>query len=131
MEEGLGREGVPYKLVGGVKFYERAEVKDIIAYLRIVSNPYDDFSIKRVINKPKRGLGKVALGKIENAAYENRSSIYDILVDEEKLKGLVSKKSFEELKKFVEGIERLREVKEEASYNVIEEFESIFQLKKF
>jgi len=131
LEEGLGREGVPYKLVGGVKFYERAEVKDIIAYLRIVSNPYDDFSIKRVINKPKRGLGKVALGKIENAAYENRSSIYDILVDEEKLKGLVSKKSFEELKKFVEGIERLREVKEEASYNVIEEFESIFQLKKF
>ncbi len=131
LEEGLNKEGIPYKLVGGVKFYERAEVKDIIAYLRIIANPYDDFSIKRVINKPKRGLGKVALGKIESAAYESRVSIFDILTDRDKLKTLVSKKSFEELGKFIEGIERLREIKDEAPYNVVDEFESIFKLKEF
>ncbi len=131
LEEGLNKEGVPYKLVGGVKFYERAEVKDIIAYLRIIANPYDDFSVKRVINKPRRGLGKVALGKIESAAYESKISIYEVLTDRERLKTLVSKRSFDELKKFVEGIERLREIKLEAPYNVVDEFESIFKLKEF
>ena len=59
LEEGLNRAKIPYKMVGGVKFYERAEIKDTIAYLRLVNDEHDDFSMRRIINVPKRGIGKV------------------------------------------------------------------------
>ncbi|MDX1296249.1 MAG: UvrD-helicase domain-containing protein, partial [Sulfurimonadaceae bacterium] len=67
LEEGLNRAGIPYKLVGGLRFYDRAEVKDLISYLRVITNFHDNFSIKRIINKPKRGLGKATIEKLELA----------------------------------------------------------------
>jgi DNA helicase II / ATP-dependent DNA helicase PcrA len=79
LEEGLNKEKIPYNMVGGVKFYERAEVKDVISYLRVIANPHDDFSIKRIVNRPKRGLGKVTMERIFKAAYENTQSIYEYI----------------------------------------------------
>ncbi len=58
IEEGLNRSGIAYKLVGGQRFYDRAEIKDLISYIRVITNFHDDFSFKRIVNKPKRGLGK-------------------------------------------------------------------------
>lgn len=131
LEEGLNREGIPYSMVGGVKFYERAEIKDLISYLRIIANPNDDFSIKRIINRPKRGLGKVTIDKILKGAYENHLSIYGyITTKQDELKSLVSKKCFNALGKFIEILQRLIEVSHEATYNVIDELESLYGVKK-
>ncbi len=131
LEEGLNKENIPYKMVGGVKFYERAEIKDLIAYLRIISNPYDDFSLKRVINKPKRGVGKVALNNLENRAFEKKKSIYEILEDKEDLKELVSKKAYKEIVKFIDSLNYLREKMQKGSYYLLEELEREFKLREF
>lgn len=132
LEEGLNREGIPYSMVGGVKFYERAEIKDLISYLRIIANPNDDFSIKRIINRPKRGLGKVTIEKILKGAYENHLSIYGyITTKQDELQALVSKKCFTALVKFIENLQRLIEVSNEATYNVIDEIESLYGVKKY
>ncbi|WP_456479473.1 ATP-dependent helicase [Nautilia sp.] len=65
IEDGLRSYGITYKLVGGMRFYEREEIKDLISYLRILVNPNDDYSFKRIVNKPKRGIGKTTLLKLE------------------------------------------------------------------
>ena len=79
IEEGLNRAGIAYKLVGGLRFYDRAEIKDLISYIRVITNFNDDFSFKRIINKPKRGLGKASVDKIELAAHANESSIFEYI----------------------------------------------------
>ena len=132
LEEGLNREKIPYNMVGGVKFYERAEIKDLISYLRIIANPNDDFSIKRIINRPKRGLGKVTIDKILKGAYEKRVSIYAYINEyQDELKEIVSKKSFTSLVEFVQNIQRLIEVSKSATFNVIDELEELFGIKKY
>src|SRR6202022_792377 len=65
IEDALMREGIAYKVVGGVRFYERKEVKDALAYMRLVINPHDDVSLRRVINVPARGIGKGVMESIE------------------------------------------------------------------
>jgi len=67
IEDGLRTYGITYKLVGGMRFYEREEIKDLISYLRVFVNPNDDYSFKRIINKPKRGIGKTTILKLEEA----------------------------------------------------------------
>lgn len=76
LEEALRRENIPYIIVGGVKFYERKEVKDVIAYLRLLSNPADTISLRRIINYPARGIGETTLGRIEAYAQEKKISIF-------------------------------------------------------
>ena len=71
LEEGFNKAGLHYKLVGGMKFYERSEIKDLIAYFRILTNSNDNFSIKRIINKPKRGIGKTTIDKLEAKSIES------------------------------------------------------------
>jgi DNA helicase-2/ATP-dependent DNA helicase PcrA len=71
VEDVLRREGVPYEIIGGIKFYARKEVKDILAYLRIIVNPSDGISFDRIVNFPPRGIGKTTLKKIHNLANEN------------------------------------------------------------
>ena len=73
IEEILVRENIPYRIVGGHKFYERKEIKDLISYLRLIQNTSDNLSLQRVINEPKRGIGKTSLEKIENIATINRN----------------------------------------------------------
>ena len=79
IEDILRRENVPYKIVGGLKFYERKEIKDIIAYLRLIQNSADNLSLKRIINEPKRGIGKTSLEKIEALAEQNETSMYEVI----------------------------------------------------
>ena len=79
IEDILRRENVPYKIVGGLKFYERKEIKDIIAYLRLIQNSADNLSLKRIINEPKRGIGKTSLDKVEALAEQNETSMYEVI----------------------------------------------------
>ncbi|MHB0979703.1 MAG: ATP-dependent helicase [Thermoleophilia bacterium] len=68
LEDILVRYGIPYQVLGGTRFYERAEIKDVLAYLRVIVNPADDISFQRMVNTPKRGLGAVAQGRLQQAA---------------------------------------------------------------
>ena len=79
IEDVLRRENIPYKIIGGLKFYERKEIKDIIAYLRLIFNQSDNISLKRIINEPKRGIGKTSLENIENLSNTSGKSMYEII----------------------------------------------------
>ncbi|MBC8589804.1 DNA helicase PcrA [Wansuia hejianensis] len=79
-EEMFMKEELPYKIVGGLRFYDRKEVKDIIAYLKVLQNPADNISLKRIINTPKRGIGNATVDKIEEYAIEKGESIYEALL---------------------------------------------------
>ncbi len=98
--------GINYRIVGGVRFYERKEIKDILAYMMVVINPDDDISMSRIINRPSRGIGEVTLGKIKTAAAEESKSLYEVIMEgseflsdrvEKKIKGL--RKIFKKLEK--------------------------------
>lgn len=78
LEEGFTKEKLSYKLIGGIRFYERSEIKDIISYLRILTNLNDDFSLIRIINKPKRGVGKTSIDKLQNLSFEHNCSIFSL-----------------------------------------------------
>ena len=79
IEDILRREEIPYKIIGGLKFYERKEIKDIIAYLRLINNTKDNLSLRRIINEPKRGIGVTSLDKIAQIAEQNNISMYDVI----------------------------------------------------
>ena len=79
IEDILRREDIPYKIIGGLKFYERKEIKDIIAYLRLIQNSSDNLSLKRIINEPKRGIGKTSLEKIQEISESSGVSMYEII----------------------------------------------------
>ena len=81
IEDILRREAIPYKMVGGLKFYERKEIKDIISYLRLAQNPSDNLSLTRIINEPKRGIGKTSLDQVEQLANHNEISMYEVIKD--------------------------------------------------
>ncbi len=131
LEEGLNRAGIAYKLVGGLRFYDRAEVKDLISYIRLITNPHDNFSMKRIINKPKRGLGKASVEKIELAAIAKAISMYDFIKESSvaELEALVKKKNTQTLKKFVADIDEVIEVAEHSTYEFIDVLEERFRLK--
>lgn len=79
LEEALRKKDIPYKIYGGLSFYQRKEIKDILAYCRIVINPADEEALKRVINYPARGIGKTTLDRIMFAANENELSLWDVI----------------------------------------------------
>ena len=79
IEDILRREDIPYKIIGGLKFYERKEIKDIIAYLRLIYNPSDNLSLKRIINEPKRGVGKTSIDNISKLSDSSNISMYEII----------------------------------------------------
>ena len=83
IEEILRREGIPYKIIGGLKFYERKEIKDIISYLRLVQNTSDNLSLNRIINEPKRGIGKTSLDNIAKVAEQAGISMYEVIKNAE------------------------------------------------
>ena len=82
-EEQLIKQGIPYQIIGGLKFYDRKEVKDIIAYLRIIVNPQDDISFRRIINTPRRGIGEKTLEQLEEVANQKGLSLLDYLLQTE------------------------------------------------
>jgi DNA helicase II / ATP-dependent DNA helicase PcrA len=92
-EEILVRWGVPYKIVGGLRFYDRKEIKDVLAYLRAIANPADTVSLLRVINTPRRGVGKTTIEALQKAAIELGIPLWEILSDETSIKTLAGRSS--------------------------------------
>jgi DNA helicase-2/ATP-dependent DNA helicase PcrA len=88
IEEALRSSNVPYRIVGGMRFYDRAEVKDLLAYLRVLSNPADDMSLLRIINTPARGIGKTTISRLLDIAAEQGRGLSDLLGDEAALSRL-------------------------------------------
>ncbi|MEA3384692.1 MAG: UvrD-helicase domain-containing protein [Campylobacterota bacterium] len=131
LEEGLIRSNINYKLVGGLKFYERAEIKDLIAYFRVITNSHDNFSIKRIINKPKRGIGKTTIDKLELESHQKTISIFSIIKDytPEELTKLVGKKNSMTLKVFMASVEDLQDVLATQKMRFIDLFEQTFDFK--
>ena len=131
LEEGFSKEGLAFKLIGGMRFYERAEIKDIISYFRVLANPHDDFSLIRIINKPKRGIGKASIEKLQKAAFDVHLSLYEYIEQSinGKLPSVVSKKVSAALAKLVEDIQVLREEAKSALGNFITLFEERIKLK--
>lgn len=114
LEEVFLRHGIPYKIVGGLKFYERAEIKDIIAYLRVLLNPKDDISLKRIINTPRRNIGKTTLNYLELFARRERISLYEAIKRAEEISQLGTA-SLNALKNFRDMMENLKRKIIEAS----------------
>ncbi len=112
IEDILRRENIPYKIVGGLKFYERKEIKDTIAYLRLIQNTNDNLSLKRIINEPKRGIGKTSLEKVEQIAEVSETSMYDVIKRADEF-GL--NRVFLNSRDFINVIEELRTKKDELS----------------
>lgn len=112
IEDILRRENIPYKIVGGLKFYERKEIKDTIAYLRLIHNTSDNLSLKRIINEPKRGIGKTSLDKIQEISDKTGTSMYEIIKHAEEYDLNRVKANAEE---FINLIEELRLKKQELS----------------
>ena len=81
VEEALRRYNIRYTMVGGFSFYERAEIKDLLGYLRLIRNPHDSMALQRVINTPARGIGKTTLETLERLALETGKSTWDALGD--------------------------------------------------
>ena len=78
-EEALRRMGIAYTIYGGISFYQRKEIKDIVAYLRMIVNPKDEEALKRIINYPARGIGKTTIDKLILSANENNISMWEVL----------------------------------------------------
>jgi DNA helicase-2/ATP-dependent DNA helicase PcrA len=104
-EEALMRLDIAYNIVGGLKFYDRKEIKDILAYLRAVANPDDSVSLKRIINTPRRGIGDTTFSKIEDAATQLGIPLWEILSDESSVNTLAGR-SAKAIIKFAEMIGR-------------------------
>lgn len=105
-EEAFMKYGIPYKIFGGLKFYDRMEIKDILAYFRIIDNKFDDISLKRIINVPKRSIGAKTIEKIEAYARQNNMSILDAMDEVDDI--VSTTKTRESVKKFKLLISSLR-----------------------
>ncbi|MEE1518103.1 MAG: DNA helicase PcrA [Lachnospiraceae bacterium] len=123
IEEKLIQNNIPYKLIGGVNFYQRKEVKDMLAYLKTIDNGRDDVAVKRIINIPKRGIGATTLGRVEEYALSNNLSFFEALMDCERIPGLG--KAVSKINEFVNFI---RVQRSKLGYNSLKEIlESIMK----
>ncbi|WP_129595972.1 DNA helicase PcrA [Anaerophilus nitritogenes] len=134
IEDMLMKASIPYRIYGGLKFYDRKEIKDMIAYLRLIQNPVDDVSLKRVINVPKRGIGDRTIEKLQEKANQTGESLFSVLLDDEMMEGF-SKRILAGIKDFVLLISRYGQLKEELSIEeligkILEESGYLEELKK-
>lgn len=90
LEEVFMKSGTPYRLIGGLKFYSRKEIKDLTSYLKLIQNPSDNIALKRIINEPKRGIGDTAVDRLDNLALEKGMSIFELIQDSDNLAGIRS-----------------------------------------
>ena len=112
IEDILRRENIPYKIIGGLKFYERKEIKDTIAYLRLIQNTADNLSLNRIINEPKRGIGKTSLDKVAELATQYDVSMYEVIKNANQY-GL--NRVYLNSREFIDTIELLKSKKDEVS----------------
>lgn len=133
VEECLVKNSIPYKLYGGVNFYGRKEIKDVISYLKVLVNPNDDISLKRIINIPKRGIGETTINKINEYAVKNNISFFAALNELDNIN--ISSKTINSLLKFLNIILELMELDKNQNMadfieNVLEKTLYIEELKK-
>ena len=134
LEEMLMRAGIPYRIFGGLKFYARKEIKDIIAYLRLIQNSVDDLSVRRVINVPKRGIGDKTIEKLEQHAARTGESLFSAMLEAEAL-GDFSRRVVAGINDFAALIMKFSELKDEMGVTeliskVLEESGYIEELQK-
>ncbi len=119
LEEMFLREAIPYRVLSGLRFYDRKEIKDITAYLRVIQNPHDDVSLKRIINEPKRGIGATTVEKAQSAANGIETSMFSVISVAQHIPELV--KSEKKLLAFVEMINGFIKIKDEISVSELVE----------
>jgi ATP-dependent DNA helicase UvrD/PcrA len=107
LEDILVRYELPYQVIGGTKFYERAEIKDAIAYLQLMVNPADEVSFSRVVNSPRRGIGDTSQGRLRNHANTTGRTIWEVALEPEAVPGLAAA-ALKSISRFTELIEELR-----------------------
>lgn len=131
LEEGFNKAGLNYRLIGGMKFYERAEIKDLIAYFRILTNTTDNFSFKRIVNKPKRGIGKTTIEKLDAKSIETKKPIFSLIeeLDSDDLAKIVGKKNSRTLKVFMASIMDLKDILGESKMKFLDMFEETFDYR--
>ena len=110
LEMSLKRNGIPYKVYGGMKFFDRAEVKDMLSYLCVVNNPMDDLRLRRIVNVPARGIGNTTMDRAAQLAADEGKSLWEVMVNADEYPTL--KASAGKLKSFTAMIQELRELEE-------------------
>lgn len=113
LEEMLLRQGVPYRVLAGLRFYDRKEIKDLLAYLRVIHNPADSVSLKRIINEPKRAIGNTTVGKVEDIANSEGKTLFEIVFSAAEYPELL--RSSVKLNAFAQCILRLMAVQDSMS----------------
>lgn len=93
-EEALSKRDIPYRVVGGTRYYDRKEIKDIVSYMRLASNPADDLALERIINSPKRAIGPTTVAKLKGVAKARETNLFNVLMDDE-IVSAFSKKAYE------------------------------------
>ncbi|MBR4512872.1 MAG: UvrD-helicase domain-containing protein [Bacteroidales bacterium] len=121
-EEYLRRKGLPYRIYGGMSFYKRAEIKDILAYYRLTINPNDDESLRRIINKPQRGIGLTTMEKVMTAASQSNVSLWNCLCQPESHGLALSPATFKKIDDFIQKIK---------SYQTLLTEKNAFELGKY
>lgn len=121
-EEHLRKNGMPYRIYGGLSFYQRKEIKDIIAYFRLAVNPNDEEALKRIINYPARGIGDTTIAKIIAVATSNNVSLWNVLLEPGRYQLNVSKATYTKLADFVQLIQTFITKAEETNADVAGEF---------
>ena len=111
LEERCIAHNIPYRLVGGVNFYQRKEIKDILAYLKTIANGVDDLAVQRIVNVPKRGIGATTLGRVTVFASEHGMSLYDALKESRMVPGIG--KAVGKIGGFIEQIENFKRLEKE------------------
>ncbi len=99
-EEQLRKEGIPYRIYGGLSFYQRKEIKDVIAYFRLVLNPDDEEAFRRILNYPARGIGNVTMGKIQTAAQQKAKSLWSVISNPKDAQLQISKSAAAKIEQF-------------------------------
>ncbi|MCB0834154.1 MAG: UvrD-helicase domain-containing protein [Bacteroidetes bacterium] len=136
IEESLMHASLPYVMVGGLRFYERKEIKDILAYLRVIANVSDTVSLKRIINYPARGIGKTTLERLEEFSEARNLTLFETLMQVRQLgSGWLQERALSAIQHFTEMINKYRELKEQLSFSewtriLIEELGLLRMLKQ-
>ena len=131
LEDALRKKGIPYKIYGGISFYQRKEIKDTLSYLRILINPNDEEALKRIINYPARGIGATTVDKLTIAANHYKKSIFDILLNLDKVDLKINTSTKNKLVNFTNMIQRFQiEAKAKNAFEVADSIVKQTQIVK-
>ena len=125
LEEYCVRKNIPYLLIGGINFYQRKEIKDVLAYLKTIANGVDDLAVARIINVPPRGIGQVTIGRLTVFAAEQEMNLYDAVRNWDVVPGLG--RSGQKVQKFADQIESLRQMAEDPEIPVNELIQAVIE----